>query len=1105
MFVKINEHYSESLPRSYYIACPPSDMQTINDTRIRFELNEIVFIESTQFNSSFSSTAGGVINDYVYENYPSTRNAMNYIFTHPEVPNGTYSWGYYSRSSIGGPFCHTHDSMWSPYLVVWGDHIGHVVHELGHALGLKHTYPFLQQGEITDITDFDFLDDVFGLCPEPSMMNASDPCFDNCGSSNEPCPCTPNVDEICLFEFECFLIHEVEPYPFMGAAGKTRYISAKQTGRMHRDLSLYDNEFAIGNRRMHENVKEITPSSVPYEITSNETWDFKIKMYQNIIIKSGNVLTITCEVMMPNEGKIIVEPGAKLIIDGGKVTNFYYLPDDKIDLWQGIEVWGNPQLQQNNSNQGVVEVINDGTIEFAKNGIRTIRRNNSGGLDWSKTGGIVRVNGGVFKDCRRGIEFMSYQNIGPNGNELMNKSFISNATFVTTDDKLSVPYAGISLHDITGVRIRNTVFENLQSDIETIDIAERGNGIISIDANYRAISSYSFSTGEPIAGTGNEFKNLFYGVLAYGGSGRSDLIINDNTFEECIYGVGLMGSNYGVIGRNTFELPSFNNNTSLGFGVFTDAAYGFNIEGNNFLNSSLSALNHHATNVRNSSTNTSSGKVYRNTVNNVYIGTQTIGDNEALKVDCNTYNKGKFSSVDVHHANGDLSDQGNCLTIPVNNMFDGPCNNNTLAQIFKNPVATDFLYNHQINTLNLSCHNIGVNAELCNDSDPNQCPDELANDVLVVKPVRIVNWKSKLNTTKEELGNVRDVLASGDTEELITSIENDGSGDTKDALLAASPYLSDRVLLAYLTKSPAPPPGHIKQVLLANSPLTDTVMAIVNNLSLPNGIRNQINSAQDGISERRTTEGTVSVLNTNRLIYVDAIVQEYLDTNWIDSAAIFLEQEGSLEALCALVPIEVRRGDTTRANTLIDTLRSVANDMEDNNPTCRMACELNEFCDFQQAVFRIALREGGYFSISPEERTTLEFMANSDARIAVNAKAILHFLDETLPEYEGEELVFPKSMESNEEVEELVNSSDNDLFTIHPNPSSGAVVFTVDREEINGLEIIITDLQGKVMKIINVNGHEVNDNLGAISDGVYLVHLVENGKIQSTKKLIYAK
>ena len=246
-------------------------------------------------------------------------------------------------------------------------------------------------------------------------------------------------------------------------------------------------------------------------------------------------------------------------------------------------------------------------------------------------------------------------------------------------------------------------------------------------------------------------------------------------------------------------------------------------------------------------------------------------------------------------------------------------------------------------------------------------------------------------------------------------------------------------------------------------------------------------------------------MNTSRLIAVDAIVQEYLDTNWIDSAALFLRQEGSLEALCALVPIEVRRGDTIRAGEIIDTLRQVADEIEESEPGCRVACELDEFCDFQQVVYRIALREGGYFSMTTEERTLLKTMADSDARIAINARAILHFIDETLPEYEGEELVFPKSMVSEEEVEELLKNSTNELFNVFPNPSSGAVVFTIETEEINKLEIIITDLNGKVMKVITVNEHEVNDNLGSISDGVYLVHLVENGKIQSTKKLIYAK
>ena len=848
-------------------------------------------------------------------------------------------------------------------------------------------------------------------------------------------------------------------------------------------------------------------SSYQREITGVVTWNDHKILKEDLVIKDGGVLTITSTVQVAYDKKIIVEPGGKLNVDGGLLTNYCN------SFWRGIEVHGNYQLRQNTTNQGMVEVINGGTIEHARNGIRTIEERNDGTLDWSKTGGIVRVNGGVFKDCRHGIEFMSYHNLSPNGYESANWGHVFNAQFITTDDFLAnqTPYAGVTMYDVNGIRIKNSVFEDQRSDFSSLDNTSRGSGIISIDANYKAVSSYSISTGEPIAGTGNEFRNLYYGVMTYGGTGRSDVVVNDNLFEECIYGVGLMGSNYGIIGRNQFNLPEINNNQAnpIGYGVYTDGAYGFNIEENVFNTGASSSVDHLATNVRNSSVNASSGKVYRNTINNVYLGTQTIGDNDALKVDCNTYNKGKFSSVDIHHATGMLADQGDCNPIngiPTKNIFDGPCNNNNLAQIFKNPnpVATDFLYSHQENTLVASCHNIGINANLCLTGDFNQCPDELANDIFVAKPIRIINLKSKLDLTKENLENVRGVIASGDTEELIQSIQNDSPGQNKNVLLNASPYLSDRVLITYLTQSSTPPNGHIKQILLANSPLSDTIVAIVNNMSLPNGIRNQINNAQQGVSERRITEGSKSVLNTNRLIYVDAIVQEYLDTNWVDSAAVFLEQEGSLEALCALVPIEVRRKDTTRANAIIDTLRSVAAEMEENEPGCTKSCELNEYCDFQQSVFRIALRDGGYFSITPEERTKLELMANSDARIAVNTKAILHFLDQTLPDYRGEELVFPKSLTTEEEIDELLQNSNSELFSIHPNPTLGNTVFTIE-EDISELEIIITDLNGRVVKVLTVDAKEMEQQLEFRVNGVYLVHLVKSGEIQSTKKLIYAK
>ena len=178
--------------------------------------------------------------------------------------------------------------------------------------------------------------------------------------------------------------------------------------------------------------------------------------------------------------------------------------------------------------------------------------------------------------------------------------------------------------------------------------------------------------------------------------------------------------------------------------------------------------------------------------------------------------------------------------------------------------------------------------------------------------------------------------------------------------------------------------------------------------------------------------------------------------------------------------------------------------MEENEPGCTKSCELNEYCDFQQSVFRIALRDGGYFSITPEERTKLELMANSDARIAVNTKAILHFLDQTLPDYRGEELVFPKALTTEEEVDELLQKSNSDLFSIHPNPTSGNTVFTIETDDINGLEMIVTDLNGRVVKVIDVDAKRTEHQLEFRNNGVYLVHLVYN-EIQSTKKLIYAK
>ncbi|HQC60332.1 MAG TPA: hypothetical protein PK701_06335, partial [Bacteroidales bacterium] len=116
---------------------------------------------------------------------------------------------------------------------------------------------------------------------------------------------------------------------------------------MHRALAL---------KSVRRYVKNCPYSPIPLEITENETWDFNIKLYTDIIIKQGVTLTITCKVLMPDQAKIIIEPGAKLILDGGTLTNACGT------MWQGIEVWGNRDLSQYpQSNQGVVELKNGAT------------------------------------------------------------------------------------------------------------------------------------------------------------------------------------------------------------------------------------------------------------------------------------------------------------------------------------------------------------------------------------------------------------------------------------------------------------------------------------------------------------------------------------------------------------------------------------------------------------------------------------------------------------------------------------------------------------------------------------------------------------------------
>src|SRR5690606_20104360 len=174
------------------------------------------------------------------------------------------------------------------------------MHEICHAMGLYHLYELTCCPETCDENDLDYLDDAFNsgaskICHRPAGASF---CNDPFLSDNDEC--TNNV-----------------------LGGPTAYyLTPKQIGRIHRNAYFLGcrgfvyNTFPEDDNHSHTGEGQ----TIPLEVSSDETWDFDIKMYNDIIVKSGATLTIKCRVLMPYLSNLIVAKGAALVIDGGTIT-----------------------------------------------------------------------------------------------------------------------------------------------------------------------------------------------------------------------------------------------------------------------------------------------------------------------------------------------------------------------------------------------------------------------------------------------------------------------------------------------------------------------------------------------------------------------------------------------------------------------------------------------------------------------------------------------------------------------------------------------------------------------------------------------------------------
>jgi len=406
---------------------------------------------------------------------------------------------------------------------------------------------------------------------------------------------------------------------------------------------LPPSEIAEIHRNLHvSSARKYVDSDVQirqYIVQNEQTWDWDIKLYGNLIIKSGGTLTLNCSIKMPSYAKIIVETGGKLIVDGGHITSAHDEP------WQGIEVWGNSSAHQyadanGNRQQGYLELKNGATIE---NAITAVSLWKPG--DYTTTGGVVKADDAVFLNNARAVHALYYNNYLPNDptQQVDNLSRFNNCSF-----EIDEAYPGtetfskhIDLLKVKGFKFRGCDFmvKNGVAGVSTWSSA-----IAAYSAGFRVDGLCSASIIPcPAANTDSTYFSGFWkAILANGDySNNNTFCVNKANFSNNYTGVDVNTINNFVVINNTFEVGrSPWNGENCDYGIRIDNGAGFAVEDNRFsITPNLPPSIKVGVNVLNSP---SINEIYRNSFDGLSIGNYAYGlnyfdrrANEGLSYICN--------------------------------------------------------------------------------------------------------------------------------------------------------------------------------------------------------------------------------------------------------------------------------------------------------------------------------------------------------------------------------------------------------------------------------------------------------------------------------------
>jgi hypothetical protein len=640
-------------------------------------------------------------------------------------------------------------------------------------------------------------------------------------------------------------------------------------------------------------------------LAANETWTKMEIISGDLIVPSGKTLTIKSQVWCYNNASITIKPGGKVLIDGGNLASL-------CGSWKGIRVEGTANQNQTNlANVGFLQMINNAIIADASNAVSLIGLNSSGGLDWSKTGGLIQATNSQFVNNLRDVEFMSYHPKSSTGVELPNRSYFTNCKFVTNDNLKfwNNGHAHVTMWDVNGVKFYGCSFENNRTYINSKNTLAR-KGIYTINSNFTVASYCSNPLQIPCTGVPSKFINLNSAIESYS-NGTKGIIAIENSQFSSYKGTFLQGTNGSVVRSNNFTIGHdvvIANNTDYPYGLYLDKCQQFNTEGNQFTGTTGSAnvTQGGAAGLVIRNTGANNNDFYRCYFDNLKMASQALSGNRdinlttGLSFRCNDYEQ-SWNDLDVRN-------DPNNTSPTTGNLGMKELQGQTMGA---NPTNPDNIFANTGSFINFNIENRGnwmqyvysgsaiqanrlfpfavtSNVTRLQFSNPLTCPNRINNWGIQQEPLftkigilgpQMVLKRNQLNglTDGGNTAGLKASIASANTNNVVAVVGQ---------LLGFSPHLSNEVLALVAQQNSPFTNEMIRDVLVAN-PHSSRCLWVQTNLDnrsnqLSSTYRNQIIAGLNIKTQRDSLGAELSAITEDYdLTLHELLYAYYSDTNSI--------------------------------------------------------------------------------------------------------------------------------------------------------------------------------------------------------------------------------